>query len=178
MPCDKNVLFDFLSILNEDLSKKITLVAAGGTAMTLLDLKPSTIDIDFTIPGCDRLEFEQALKGNPPGYKIDRWTDGCIFCQTLPKDYLEKSIKIKEFSRIVLRALQPVDIIVTKIGRLNARDMQDIEACIKKANVSGAEIKERAMLLVQSYIAPEEDYIDHLNIVLDKYFKKSKSTKK
>ncbi len=119
MPCDKNSLFDFLSVLNEDLTKKITLVAAGGTAMTLLDLKTSTIDIDFTIPGCDRLEFEQALKSNPPGYKVDRWTDGCIFCQTLPKDYLEKSIKIKEFSHIVLRALQPVDIIVTKIGRLN-----------------------------------------------------------
>lgn len=125
MPCDKSTLFDFLSVLNEDLTKKITLVAAGGTAMTLLDLKPSTVDIDFTIPGCDRLEFEQALKSNPPGYKVDRWTDGRVFCQTLPNDYIEKSITIKEFSHISLRALQPVDIIITKIGRLNARDLQD-----------------------------------------------------
>lgn len=172
MPCDKNALFDVLSVLNEDLTKKITLVAAGGTAMTLLDLKPSTIDIDFTIPGCDRLEFEQALKSNPPGYKVDRWTDGRVFCQTLPKDYLEKSIKIKEFSYISLRALQPVDIIVTKIGRLNARDLQDIETCIKKANVSEAEIKERALLVVQTYVGPEEDYLYHLSLVLDKFFKK------
>ena len=171
MPCDKSALFDFLSVLNEDLAKKITLVAAGGTAMTLLDLKPSTIDIDL-IPGCDRLDFEQALKSNPPGYKVDRWTDGCIFCQTLPNDYLEKSIKIKEFSHIVLRALQPLDIIVTKIGRLNARDLQDIEACIKKANVSEAEIEERAMLVVQTYVGPEEDYLYHLNLVLEKFFKK------
>lgn len=52
----------FLSVLNEDLDKKITLVAVGGTAMTLLDLKPSTIDIDFIISGYDRVEFEQALK--------------------------------------------------------------------------------------------------------------------
>lgn len=172
MPCDKSALFDCLSVLNEDLPKKITLVAAGGTAMTLLDLKPSTIDIDFTIPGCDRLEFEQALKSNPPGYKVDRWTDGCIFCQKLPKDYLEKSEIVKEFSRIVLRALQPVDIIVTKIGRLNERDLEDIEACIKKANVSETEIKERALQVVQSYVGPEEDYLDHLNRVLDKFFKK------
>jgi hypothetical protein len=170
MPCDKNALFDFLSVLNEDLNKKITLVAAGGTAMTLLDLRPSTIDIDFTIPGCDRLDFEQALKSNPPGYRVDRWTDGCIFCQTLPKDYLEKSIRIKEFSHIVLRALQPVDIIVTKIGRLNARDLQDIEACIKRANVSEAETKERALLVVKTYIGPEEDYLDHLNLVLDSFY--------
>ncbi len=90
MPCDKSALFDFLSVLNEDLPKKITLVAAGGTTMTPLDPKPSTIDIDFTIPGCDKMEFEQALKSNPSGYKVDRWTDGCVFCQTLPKDYLEK----------------------------------------------------------------------------------------
>jgi hypothetical protein len=121
MLCDKNRLFDFLSVLNEDLTKNIILVAAGGTAMTLFDLKSSTIDIDFTIPSCDMIEFEQALKSNPSGYKIDRWTDGCVFCQTLPKDYLEKSIKIKEFSHISLRALQLVDIIVTKIGRLNDR---------------------------------------------------------
>jgi hypothetical protein len=172
MPCDKSALFDFLSVLNEDIPKKITLVAVGGTAMTLLDLKPSTIDIDFTIPSCDRLEFEQALKSNPPGYKVDRWTDGCIFCQTLPKDYLESSIKIKEFSHIVLRALQPVDIIVTKIGRLNERDLQDIEACIQKANVSEVQIKERAMLVAQTYVGPEEDYLYHLKLVLDKFFKK------
>jgi hypothetical protein len=93
MPCDKSALFDFLSVLNEDLTKKITLVAAGGTAMTLLDLKPSTIDIDFTIPGCDRAAFEQALKNNPPGYKVDRWTDGCIFCQMLPNDTWRKALK-------------------------------------------------------------------------------------
>ncbi len=172
MPCDKSALFDFLSVLNEDLTKKITLVAAGGTAMTLLDLKQSTIDIDFTIPGCDMIEFEQALKNNSPGYRVDRWTDGCIFCQTLPKDYLEKSIKIKEFSHISLRALQPVDIIVTKIGRLNARDMQDIEACIKKGNVSEAEIRERAFLVVQTFVGPEEDYLYHLDLVATKFFRK------
>jgi hypothetical protein len=51
MPCNKSALIDLLEVLNEDLTKKITLVAVGGTAMTLLDLKDSTIDIDFTIPG-------------------------------------------------------------------------------------------------------------------------------
>ena len=171
MPCDKSALFDFLEVLNEGLTKKIILVAAGGTAMTLLDLKNSTIDIDLTIPGCDRIEFEQALKNNPPGYKVDRWTDGCIFCQTLPNDYLEKSIKIKEFSHISLRVLQPVDIIVTKIGRLNDRDMQDIEACIKKGNVSEVEIRERAQLVVKTYVGPEEDYLCHLDLVLKRFFK-------
>ena len=57
MPCDKSALFDFLEALNEDLPKKITLVAVGGTAMTLLDLKDSTIDIDFTVPSSDMVYF-------------------------------------------------------------------------------------------------------------------------
>ena len=127
MPCDKSALLDFLEVLNGDLTKKVTLVAAGGTAMTLLDLKPSTIDIDFTIPSSDLPEFERALKNNPPGFKIDRWADGYVFCQSLPNDYLEKSIKIKEYSHILLKALHPVDIIVTKIGRSNQKDTKTLK---------------------------------------------------
>ena len=172
MPCDKRALFDFLAVLNQDLTKKITLIAAGGTAMTLLDLKTSTIDIDFTIPCSDRLEFEQVLKNNPSGYKIDRWTDGRVFCQTLPNDYLNKSIKIKEFSHISLRALQPVDIIVTKIGRLDDRDIQDIESCIKKGNVSENEIRARALLVLPTFVGPEENYLHNLHWIIEKFFKK------
>lgn len=171
MPYDKSALLEFLETINDDLTKKIALVAAGGTAMTLLDLKPSTIDIDFTIPGIDRIEFEQVLKNNPLGYRVDRWTDGYIYCQKLPKDYLEKSIKIKEFSHIVLRALHPVDIVVTKIGRLNQRDIQDIEARIRECKVSETEIKARALLVLQTYVGPEEDYLSHLDWVLERFFK-------
>ena len=172
MPCDKTALFDFLEALDEDLPQKITLVAVGGTAMTLLDLKGSTIDIDFTVPSCDIEYFEQVLKSNPPGYKVDRWTDGTVFCQTLPSDYLEKSIKIREYSHITLRALQPVDIIVTKIGRLNDRDLKDIETCIKKCNISEEEIKKRALSVAETYVGPEKDYRYHLDLVVKRFFEK------
>ena len=95
MPLDKSSLIDFLEILDKELTKRITLVAAGGTAMTLLDLKPSTIDIDFTIPSQYLKEFKDVLKKVPHGFKIDYWTDGMVFTQILPDDYLEKSISIK-----------------------------------------------------------------------------------
>jgi len=170
MPCDKTALLEFLEVLNEDLTRKITLVAAGGTAMTLLDLKPSTMDIDFTIPSSDLPEFEQALKNNPPGFKVDRWTDGYVFCQSLPDDYIEKSIKIKEYSHISLRALNPLDIIVTKIGRLNQRDIQDIETCIKAYKISKDDIKARATLVSPTYVTKEEDYLYHLDWVIKKFF--------
>ncbi|MBN1244757.1 hypothetical protein JXA31_04100 [Candidatus Bathyarchaeota archaeon] len=170
MPCDKSALLEFLEVLNDDLTRKITLVAAGGTAMTLLDLKPSTIDIDFTIPSSDLPEFERALKNNPPGFKVDRWADGYVFCQSLPDDYLDKSIEIKEYSHISLRALNPVDIIVTKIGRLNHRDIQDIETCITAFKITKDQITARAALVSPTYVPREEDYLYHLERVIQKFF--------
>ena len=50
---DRNQLLGFLEEVEKELAKKVTLVAAGGTAMTLLNAKPSTTDVDFTIPGRD-----------------------------------------------------------------------------------------------------------------------------
>jgi hypothetical protein len=170
MPCDKKLLLEFLEVLNEDLTKKITLVAAGGTAMTLLDLKPSTIDIDFTIPSSDLPEFERALKNNPPGFKVDRWSDGQVFCQSLPSDYLDKSIKIREYTHLLLKALHPLDIVVTKIGRLNQRDIQDIETCIRKFKISKEEVTSRAALVSPTYVPKEEDYLYHLNWVIEKIY--------
>ncbi|HVP16745.1 MAG TPA: hypothetical protein VMT42_05205 [candidate division Zixibacteria bacterium] len=62
MPLDKSELLNFLEELNKELGRKITLIAVGGTAMTLLDLKPSTMDIDFTIPSSDFPEYKRAEK--------------------------------------------------------------------------------------------------------------------
>ncbi len=41
MSLNKKALFDFLE-LDKEAAQKITLVAVGGTAMTLIDAKPST----------------------------------------------------------------------------------------------------------------------------------------
>ena len=51
MSLDNTKLLDFLEEIDRELSRKIVIVAVGGTAMTLVNAKPSTIDIDFTIPG-------------------------------------------------------------------------------------------------------------------------------
>jgi hypothetical protein len=170
MPCDKSALLEFLEVFDGDLTRKVTLVAVGGTAMTLLDLKPSTIDIDFTIPSSDLSEFERALKNNPPGFRVHRWADGYVFCQSLPSDYLEKSIRIREYSHILLKALHPVDIVVTKIGRLNQRDIQDIETCIREFKISKDDITARAALVSPTYVPREEDYLYHLDWVVKKFF--------
>lgn len=73
---------------------------------------------------------------------------------------MEKSVGIANFQHILLRALQPIDIVVTKIGRLDDRDVQDIEACIKKFNISRRQIEERAATV--HYVGNEEIYRNNL----------------
>ena len=43
---DKNRLLDILGGWNHFLKRKVHLIACGGTAMTLIGVKPSTKDID------------------------------------------------------------------------------------------------------------------------------------
>lgn len=168
MSLNKQQLLDFLEELDKELDKKITVVAAGGTAMTLHDAKPSTIDVDFTIPTGSYEEFKRVLDITPHGFKVDYWPNGMVFSQDLPDDYLEKSKLIKtKMKNMELRVLNPLDIIVTKIGRLNERDKEDISSCIKKFKITKAQIKRRARQVV--YVGREENYEINLNHVLKNF---------
>lgn len=151
------------------LGRRIVLVAAGGTALTLLKAKPSTIDIDFTGPAKDIEELSRAEKSIPHGFKIDKFKDGAVFTQILPNDYLSKSKKVRtDLKRIDLRALQPLDIVASKMGRLNARDKQDIETCITRFKLTKQQVKKRAGEV--QYAGNEEVYNSNLDYVLTHFF--------
>jgi hypothetical protein len=169
---DKSRLFDFLDELDQELgrkNRKVTIIAVGGTAMTLLNLKPSTIDIDFDIPNEDYESVDLAIKMLNPGYRIDKFIDGLIFSQILPEDYIDKSYDVDtEMKFIRLKALHPLDIVVTKIGRLTERDLQDIEACIKKFKLSKEQIEERAKCI--EVVGDENIYQANLKFILGRFF--------
>lgn len=169
MPLDRSELIGFLEEVAGELSRIVTIVAVGGTALTLLGVKPSTRDVDFTIPGEDYDEFQYALKNTPHGFEVDCWKDGSVFSQTLPDDYLRKSLDIRKLKRIRLKALSPVDIVVTKIGRLDGRDKQDIEACIKRFRLRKDKISKRAKQV--EYVGRDENYEINLKYVLRNYFR-------
>jgi hypothetical protein len=168
MPLDRSKLIGFLEEVEKELSRNITIVAVGGTALTLLGLKPSTRDIDFTIPNEDYDEFQNALKSTPHGFKVDYWKDGSVFSQTLPDDYLRRSSDVIRLKRIRLKALSPVDIVVTKIGRLDDRDKQDIEACIKRFKLRRDQVSKRAKQV--EYVGRDENYEINLKHVLENFF--------
>ena len=99
---DRNELVKWLRLIDKKLNKKITLVAIGGTAMTLLGLKSSTRDVDFCIKSENKKDFEKVLDKK---FKVDIFTDGYIFSEQLPADYSEKSKDIIEMKNITLKGL-------------------------------------------------------------------------
>ena len=161
-----------LSLIHEvdlKLSKKINIYAVGGTGMTLLNLKASTKDIDFNLETHDLKEFKKALSKVIHGYDVDLYSNGQIFTQQLPQDYKTKAILIKEkFSNIKLYSIHPVDIVVTKIGRLNERDFEDITDCIKKYKLTKKQIEKRGKQVI--YAGNEDIYNYNLKDILKKMF--------
>ena len=165
----KEPLIALIRELDSKLTKKIDLYAVGGTGMTLLDLKASTKDIDFNLKPNDFDEFKKALAKTIHGYKIDLFCNGEIFSQHLPSNYVDKSIPIKiKFNNINLYSIHPLDIVVTKIGRLNERDWEDIKDCIKKYHLTKKEILSRGKEVI--YIGNEELYAYNLQDVIKKMF--------
>ena len=169
MELDNTKLLDFLGEIDKELDTDIVLVAVGGTAMTLLNRKPSTRDVDFTIPSQFYDIFQAAMGLVPHGFEVQSWRDGDVFMNILPDDYLDRSSKIKtNLKNITLRALHPVDIVVTKIGRLNERDIEDIETCIKKFKLSRDDIEKRAGDM--GYAGNDDAYAVNLGRVIKEYF--------
>lgn len=146
MSFDNTKLLNFLEEIEKELINKIVVVAVGGTAMTLLKAKPSTIDVDFTIPDQYYDEFERAMNIVKPGFQVDRYYGGMVFVTSLPEDYLirSKPVQRTKLKKIKLMTLHPVDIIITKIARLDERDEQDIDSCVKKFKIRRIHIVKRA----------------------------------
>ena len=168
---NKQFLFDFLSVIDKKLKYKIILVAAGGTAMTLLDIKNSTRDVDFTGPSKDIEEFKRTLSFFSTGLEIHCWKDGRVFTQDLPEDYLIKSIRINFIAgNIELMALHPLDIIVTKVGRYNARDVQDIKDCINWYKIDKNSIYKRGIKVLETYPGNDKVYLLNLDQCINDNF--------
>lgn len=162
---DKNDLLSWLKDIDRKLKKDITLIAVGGTAMTLLGLKPSTRDIDFCIDSKDKKDFEAVLDKK---FVVDIFVDGYIFSEQLPDDYKDISKDIVEMGHIKLKTLNSIDIVITKTARLNARDEEDIKSIAK--HVDKEKLIKRFKQVIDTFAGREDDFKYHFNLVLKRYF--------
>lgn len=161
----KRELLEWLFSLDKQLDRKITLVAVGGTAMTLLGIKSSTRDVDFCLKKEDKKHFEKVMGTL---FRVDLFIDGYIFSEQLPADYADRSKDIRQFSNIMLKALDPLDIVITKAARFNARDEEDIAVLAK--HVRKKDLLSRFEEVVGTFAGNEKEYRYHLGIIIKRFF--------
>lgn len=175
MPIDKTQLISLLEAIDAHLPAKIRINAVGGTALTLLGIKTATIDIDFDTSSSDYQTLKKTIDELRPGYRIDLFTGGMIFSQQLPPDYLQKCIKIPaKLQNIDLHTICPLDIILSKTGRLNERDIQDIKTVMEKFEIRPSQVRKRGRKI--GYVGNNANYTQNLDYVLG-LFKKTKTGK-
>jgi len=157
---DKQSLLDRISVWDGFLKRKVHLIACGGTALTLSGVKDSTKDIDLIVP--DLTEYEYLVRIlKQLGYKPVTgagWArnDGFIFELFRGKkvhttELLESPLKeenhilIKEFSHIYLGVLNYYDLIISKLFRATAIDIEDSLSLIKnkREEIDIKRLKER-----------------------------------
>jgi hypothetical protein len=174
---DKKFLLDRLSIWDSFLKRKVHLIACGGTAMTLLDIKNSTKDVDLLVP--DLLEYEYLIKIlQQLGYKPISgwgWKRGNEFVFELFRgnkvhttELLESPLKrenhifIREFNYIYLGALNYYDLIISKLFRFSAVDIQDCLCLIKdkKEKIDINKLEKRFQNTASFDVSEEKLYIN------------------
>lgn len=184
---DKTGLLNRLGIWNGFLKRKVHLIACGGTALTLLDVKPSTKDIDLLVPVVEECDYLIKILKDL-GYKSASGAglvrdDGFIFdlfpgkrvhtteLLESPLD-VENNIKVKEFTYIYLGVLNYYDIIISKLFRGTTIDIEDCLMLMraKKEKIDMVKLTER-FNETASYDISEDRVrknLDHFKRCIDK----------
>ena len=137
---DKTTLLKNLSAWDRFLKRKVRIIACGGTAMTLINIKASTKDIDLLIPEPKEYKYlvntiidlgyeKKTGTGwqKDRGYIFDLYVGKTIFTTELLESPLKAGnyIPFKNFSSIHLSVLNYYDLIITKLFRYSPIDIDD-----------------------------------------------------
>ena len=144
---DKQNLLELLSLWNKFLKRKVYLIACGGTALTLQDIKNSTKDVDFLIPKendykylikiIQQLGYVQTIGSGwqKPGeiYIFDFYLGQKIHTTELLESPLKEGnhFWIKTWQYISIGVLNHYDLIISKLFRGSTVDFEDCLALFK-----------------------------------------------
>lgn len=157
---DKTTLLKNLSAWDRFLKRKVRIIACGGTAMTLINIKASTKDIDLLIPEPKEYKYlvntiidlgyeRKAGTGwqKDRGYIFDLYVGKTIFTTELLESPLKAGnyIPFKNFSSIHLGVLNYYDLIITKLFRYSPIDIDDCLSLIgeKAGEIDIGKLKSR-----------------------------------
>jgi hypothetical protein len=154
------------------ISFKVNLIGCGGTALTLLDIKDSTKDIDFIVPV--HKEYERLMKflrwlgyeekggglahPDDPYFLYQFWAGNRVFTTDLLDSPLDpgKNIAVKKWRHIYLGALNLQDLIITKIFRGTQLDVDDCVAAFAASQIDPEELLKRYAETAKYDLNPEK----------------------
>ncbi len=168
----KDQLWITLDAWDDYVTRRVHLVACGGTALSIQDIKESTKDVDFLVP--DINEFKRLIDTiKKLGYSNVTqfgWSRGdqLIFdlfpgkrvytTELLSSPGLKGNhIPIRSFKRIAVSALNDYDLIISKIFRCSQVDIDDCLALIgrRRKSFDEARLRKRFIETAQYDLNPE-----------------------
>ncbi|HAX61137.1 MAG TPA: hypothetical protein DCX95_01055 [Elusimicrobia bacterium] len=181
---NKQELLERLSVWESFLKRKVSLIACGGTAMTLLGIKDSTKDIDLLIPAPKQYKYlinilkqlgYKPVTGNgwarEGDFVFDLFKGKSIHTTELLDSPLkeDKHIFIAELNHIYLGALNYYDLIISKIFRSLSVDTEDCITLIKakKSEIDFKKLK-RLYYETASYDVSEDTVIKYFESFIEK----------
>jgi len=195
-----NDLLDTLDNWNSLMNFRVSLIACGGTALTLLKIKDSTKDIDCTVPVAK--EYERLMKflrdlgyeeqggglahDDDPNFIYQFWCGNKVFTTNLLDSPLEpgKHIMVKRWSHIYLGALNLTDLIITKMFRGTPVDRDDCIAAFATGQVNAEQLLERYSEAARYDLNPEKvmknfvylaEGLRELELISDEFLEKARS---
>lgn len=154
------------------ISFRVNLIACGGTALTLLEIKESTKDIDILVP--IHKEFERLMKflralgyeerrgglAHPkdPYFLYQFWAGKRIHTTELLDSPLgaDRNISVKKWKHIYLGALNLQDLIITKMFRGTQVDVADCVAAFAAHHVDPEKLLKRYTEAAKYDLNPEK----------------------
>jgi hypothetical protein len=180
-------LIETLDNWDQLINFKVNLISCGGTALTLLEIKESTKDVDFIVPIAKEYErlmsflrsigYEEKGGGlrhpNDPNFLYQFWVGNKVFTTDLLDPPLDpgRNIFIKKWRHIYLGALNLQDLIITKMFRGTQVDVDDCVAVFDASEMDPGELLQRYAEAAKYDLNPEK-MIENFTLLADALLEK------
>lgn len=132
----------------EEKNKRAEIILTGGLAMSFYGSPRYTIDIDGEINCEEELydELIEYLRKKKINFNLSENISGWSIVP-LPEGYRERATPVYQGERLIIKVLEPVDFVFSKLLRGTQEDFEDILEVIKRYNISSDKLLERERLI-------------------------------
>lgn len=168
-------IVEFLKAIDKHLTKPAELIIIGGTAATLAyKFKRATQDID-TANSIDKLTTAIKMANKETGFDIPVSKSGVF---DAPYEYESRLIpfETKLFKKLSVKVPEAIDLIMMKMMRLHAHDIEAIKQIINEKSVTIDQLLERFNAEMDHVIKSRSDVELHFLTMIETCFGEEQSS--